>query len=95
MLTHANLMHNLAAMHRIDTDGVGGVCWLPPYHDMGLIGGILLAVYSGRRSVLMSPLAFIQRPVRWLRAMSKYRGRTSGGPNFAYELCVERIHPSE
>ncbi len=57
MLSHANIMHNLKSMHRIDTDGVGGVCWLPPYHDMGLIGGIFLAVYSGRRSVLMSPLS--------------------------------------
>lgn len=95
MLSHANIMHNLASMHRVDTDGVGGVCWLPPYHDMGLIGGILQAVYSGRRSVLMSPLAFIQRPARWLWAMSKYRGRTSGGPNFAFELCLQKIQPSE
>lgn len=95
MLSHANIMHNLASMHRVDTEGVGGVCWLPPYHDMGLIGGILLAVYSGRRSVLMSPLAFMQRPVRWLWAMSKYRGRTSGGPNFAFELCLQKISPSE
>ena len=95
MLSHANIMHNLASMHRVDTEGVGGVCWLPPYHDMGLIGGILLAVYSGRRSVLMSPLAFIQRPARWLWAMSKYRGRTSGGPNFAFELCIQKIQPGE
>lgn len=95
ILNHANIMHNLKSMHRVDTEGVGGVCWLPPYHDMGLIGGILQAAYSGRRSVLMSPLAFIQRPARWLRAMSHYRGRTSGGPNFAYELCVEKVSPEE
>jgi amino acid adenylation domain-containing protein len=95
MLSHANILHNLASMHRVDTEGVGGVCWLPPYHDMGLIGGILQAVYSGRRSVLMSPLAFIQRPARWLWAMSKYRGRTSGGPNFAFELCLQKIQPAE
>lgn len=95
ILNHANIMHNLKSMHRVDTEGVGGVCWLPPYHDMGLIGGILQAAYSGRQSVLMSPLAFIQRPARWLRAMSHYRGRTSGGPNFAYELCVEKVSPEE
>lgn len=93
MLTHANLMHNLAAMHRQDSDGVVGVCWLPPYHDMGFIGGVLLPVYSGRRNVLMSPISFIQRPMRWLQAISRYRGKTSGGPNFAYDLCVRKMRP--
>jgi len=95
LLTHANLRHSLAGMHREDIDDVVGVTWLPPYHDFGLIGGTLLPVYSGRRTVLMSPLSFVERPLRWLQAISRYRGTTSGGPNFAYELCVRKHRPNE
>ena len=95
MLTHGNLMHNLAALHRVDVDGAVAVCWLPPYHDMGLIGGIMLPVHSGRHVVLMSPLSFIQRPVRWLSAISRYRSRTTGAPNFGYELCIRKVRPKE
>ena len=65
--------------------------WLPSYHDMGLIGGILQPLYVGRPNVFMSPMSFLQRPLRWLRAITKYRGTTSGGPNFAYDLCVRKI----
>src|SRR5436305_171630 len=67
------------------------VLWLPPYHDMGLIGGILEPLYAGYPVTLMSPLAFLQQPVRWLRAVSRTRATTSGGPNFAYDLCVHKI----
>jgi len=95
VLTHGNLLHNLQQIHRLDSDNVTGVCWLPPYHDMGLIGGILLPVHSGRRNVLMSPLAFAQRPARWVEAISKYRAKTSGGPNFGYELCVRKTTEAE
>ena len=68
-----------------------GVSWLPAYHDMGLVGGILAPVFIGRPSVLMSPMAFLQRPIRWLRTISRYQANTSGGPNFAYQLCVDKI----
>ena len=69
--------------------------WLPSYHDMGLIGGILQPMYYGRPNVLMSPMSFLQRPLRWLQAITKYKGAVSGGPNFAYDLCVQRVTPEE
>ena len=70
------------------------VGWLPLYHDMGLIGNVLQPLYVGAPCVLMSPVAFLQRPVRWLEAISRYRATTSGGPNFAYELCVRKVAAS-
>ena len=93
MLTQNNLMHNSALINLAfeQTRSCTGVFWLPSFHDMGLIGGILQPVYEGRPNVLMSPMAFLQRPFRWLKAITDYRGTTSGGPNFAYDLCVEKI----
>ncbi|HUS39047.1 MAG TPA: aminotransferase class I/II-fold pyridoxal phosphate-dependent enzyme [Pirellulales bacterium] len=93
MLTHDNLMHNSALIcHAFEnTRSATGVFWLPSYHDMGLIGGILQPLYIGVPNVLMSPMAFLQKPFRWLKAITNYRGTTSGGPNFAYDLCVEKI----
>ena len=97
MLTHGNLLHNLKAIQRgfqIDpTDS--GAFWLPSYHDMGLIGGILEPMYIGLPSTLMSPVSFLQRPFRWLDAISKYKVTTSGAPNFAYDLCVDKITPEQ
>jgi acyl-CoA synthetase (AMP-forming)/AMP-acid ligase II len=95
MVSHANLMHNSSSIHRCfaDTSESRGVCWLPPYHDMGLIGGILQPLYVGAFTVLMSPVDFLQKPVRWLQAISHYRATTSGGPNFAYDLCISKIKP--
>jgi 8-amino-7-oxononanoate synthase len=92
MLAHANLLANSAIIHRVSghRDGDSGVFWLPPFHDMGLIGGILQPVYVGRSAALMAPATFLQRPLTWLEAMSRYRATTSGAPNFAYDLCVER-----
>ncbi len=95
ILTHANLMHNLAALHRLDRENAVGVTWLPPYHDMGLIGTVMLPVHSGRPLVMLSPLSFMQRPVRWLLAVTRYRGTTTGSPNFGYELCVRKVAPQE
>ncbi len=97
MLTHANLVHNsaLIAYAFEHTRSGSGVFWLPSYHDMGLIGGILQPMYVGRPNVLMSPMSFLQKPYRWLSAISRFRGTTSGGPNFAYDLCVERIPPEQ
>lgn len=96
-LTHANLMHNSALIshsfehRRSDT----GVFWLPSYHDMGLIGGILQPLYVGRPNILLSPMSFLQKPYRWLSAISRFGGTTSGGPNFAYDLCVRKITPEQ
>ncbi len=72
-----------------------GVIWLPPYHDMGLIGGILQPLYAGFPVTLMSPFAFLQRPFLWLKAISRKHATTSGGPNFAYDLCVRRINAEQ
>jgi acyl-CoA synthetase (AMP-forming)/AMP-acid ligase II len=69
--------------------------WLPLYHDMGLIGNVLQPLYVGGRSILMSPWSFLQRPGRWLSAITKYRATTSGGPNFAYALCVRKVKPEQ
>ncbi|PYQ61978.1 MAG: hypothetical protein DMF53_14145, partial [Acidobacteria bacterium] len=93
MLSHANLLHNLGLIQACfaQTGRERTVLWLPPYHDMGLIGGILEPLYAGYPVTLMSPLAFLQQPVRWLRAISRTRATTSGGPNFAYDLCVHKV----
>jgi acyl-CoA synthetase (AMP-forming)/AMP-acid ligase II/acyl carrier protein len=103
MVSHANLLANLERIRQ--SFGIGdleedvasstGVSWLPAYHDMGLIGGILTAMYMGGRTVLMSPTSFLQRPMRWLQAISDYNGIISGAPNFAYEYCVRRISAEE
>ena len=103
MVTHRNLLHNLAMIHRafglerLHADGVEpvSVWWLPAYHDMGLIGGILGAVRNRGRLVLMSPASFLKRPLGWLRAMSDHHATVSGGPNFAYSLCVSKTTPEE
>jgi len=93
MVTHRNLMRNEALIRAaMEHEGYsGGVSWLPPYHDMGLIGGLLQVVYHGTWCVLMSPTALLQDPSRWPRAISRYRAHTSGGPDFAYDLCVKRV----
>lgn len=97
MLSHANLVHNSALIsYAFEHTRSGlGVFWLPSYHDMGLIGGILQPMYVGRPNVLMSPMAFLQKPFRWLSAISRFGGTTSGGPNFAYDLCVRKITPQQ
>lgn len=97
MLTHANLMHNCGLItYGFEPDRAGvGLTWLPTYHDMGLVGGVLKPVFIGRPNVLMSPLSFLQKPIRWLRGISRYRVTISGGPNFAYELCNEKITDEE
>jgi 8-amino-7-oxononanoate synthase len=94
MLSHANLMHNTRAIYQAFGFGMGhevGVFWLPTYHDMGLVGGVLMQVFTGLPSVLMAPATFLQQPIAWLAAISKYRATISGGPNFAYDLCVRKI----
>jgi 8-amino-7-oxononanoate synthase len=97
VLNHANLVHNSALIaHSFEHTRSGkGVFWLPSYHDMGLIGGILQPLYIGRPNVLMSPMSFLQKPFRWLSAISRFGASTSGGPNFAYDLCVRKITPEQ
>lgn len=96
-LTHGNLMHNLELVRRAfgNSPGSAAVSWLPPYHDLGLIGGILQPLYTGFPMALMSPMSFLQRPFLWLRAVSRFGATMSGGPNFAYELCARKVTESE
>jgi amino acid adenylation domain-containing protein/non-ribosomal peptide synthase protein (TIGR01720 family) len=97
MLTHANLLHNASLVFHVyehrETDSY--VSWLPMFHDMGFMMGVLQPLFAGIRSVVMSPASFLQRPARWLEAISRYRASTSGAPNFAYELCARKISPEE
>ena len=72
-----------------------GLTWLPPYHDMGLIGGLLVSLSRGATTTILSPVHFLTKPIRWLRAISKFRASISGGPNFAYSLCVNRIDDAD
>ncbi|HEX7239344.1 MAG TPA: AMP-binding protein, partial [Longimicrobiaceae bacterium] len=97
MVSHGNLLHNFALIEEFCgyTPQTRSVIWLPPYHDMGLIGGILQPLFTGYWAALFSPVAFIQRPARWLEAVSRYRATSSGGPNFAYDLCVHAVRPEE
>ncbi len=97
VLTHANLLANIRAMAEIfDVDSSDTfVSWLPLYHDMGLIGAWLSSLYCAMPVVLMSPLAFLARPSRWLRAIHKHRGTISAGPNFAFEYCLAKIDDAE
>ncbi|WP_096600989.1 non-ribosomal peptide synthetase [Calothrix sp. NIES-2100] len=97
MLSHSNLLHNAAVTYKFMEHSPQSkfVSWLPVYHDMGLIGGILQPLYGGFPCILMSPAAFLQRPYRWLQAISRYQGTTSGAPNFAYELCIDKITPEQ
>jgi len=92
MVTHANLLHNERLIQHAfnQTDQSLILSWLPLYHDMGLIGGVLQPLFLGARCIMMSPFAFLQRPLRWLQAISQYRVTTSGGPDFAYDLCVRK-----
>ena len=93
VLTHANLLANVRAMGRATraTSADVFVSWLPLYHDMGLIGAWLGSLYHGFPLVVMSPLAFLSRPQRWLWALHRHRGTLAAAPNFAYELCLRKI----
>jgi acyl-CoA synthetase (AMP-forming)/AMP-acid ligase II len=95
MITHGNILDNSRQIqikyeHTRETVGMS---WMPNYHDLGLIGGIFQPLYGGFKIYIMSHMAFISRPLRWLEAIGKYSVNTTGGPNFAYELCVQRYTP--
>ncbi len=104
MVSHQNILMNLQMI----STGFGitpdqsdsslaetSVSWLPFFHDMGLIGGVLAPIYLGLQSIFLSPQSIVQRPLRWLQAISDYRAIVSGGPNFAYELCADRVAPDQ
>ncbi len=92
-ISHGNLLHNSAFIYKSFgvSSGTRALVWLPQYHDMGLIGGVIQPLYGGFPVVLMSPVHFMQQPIRWLMAISRLKCTASGGPNFAYDLCVEKI----
>jgi amino acid adenylation domain-containing protein len=97
MVSHANLLYNSADMDagwRHTRDSVL-VSWLPHFHDMGLIYGILQPLYGDFPAVLMPPVAFLQQPARWLQAITRHKGTHSAAPNFAYELCVRKVTPEQ
>ena len=98
MVSHGNLLQNAAHInHAFELTPDSGVCvsWLPVFHDMGLTNGIIGPMCIGRPCYLMPPQSVLQRPVRWLRAISRYKAAVSGGPNSAYELCARRITPEQ
>jgi acyl transferase domain-containing protein/acyl-CoA synthetase (AMP-forming)/AMP-acid ligase II/acyl carrier protein len=97
MVSHSNVLYNSAYIaHGFEhTAESRALSWLPHFHDMGLIDGIIQPLYSGFCGILMSPTAFLQQPFRWLNAISRYKVTHSGGPNFAYDLCVRKIGPEQ
>ncbi len=93
MISHNNLIANIKIIHdafAADEKSLG-VSWLPPYHDMGLIGHIISPIIIGAHSILMSPISFLKNPFFWLETINRYKAAISGGPNFAYEYCVKKI----
>ena len=97
VVTHANLLANLATIQRAfaTTSQDHAVVWLPPHHDMGLVGGLLTPLHGGFAVTLLTPQEFVQSPVRWLRAITQAGGTISGGPDFAYRMCVERVRDDQ
>ncbi|MDZ7743384.1 MAG: AMP-binding protein [Bacteroidota bacterium] len=97
MVSHKNIMRNseyIRQSFELSRNSVS-VSWLPSFHDMGLIDGVLQPVFTGFKGVLLPPVSFLQKPSRWLRAITKYRGTHCGGPNFAFDLCVEKAEEEE
>ncbi len=97
MVSHGNLARNCASIEAALRHGADSVAvsWLPHFHDMGLVYGIAVPAYLSFPCVLMAPAAFLQRPIRWLRAITRYRATHSGGPNFAYEICLRKTEPDD
>jgi acyl-CoA synthetase (AMP-forming)/AMP-acid ligase II/aryl carrier-like protein len=97
ILTHRNLMSNSEIIFRLfgHSGESRGMIWLPPYHDMGLVGGIIQPLYGGFPVTLMAPAEFLRRPLSWLQEISRIQATTSGGPDFAYDLCVRKTTEEE
>ncbi len=95
IITHSNVMDNEKCINeQITRDYKVGVSWLPLYHDMGLFGSVLQAMYVGGHCILLPPSSFLIKPYRWLKAISDYRANITGCPNFAFDLCVDAIDDS-
>ncbi len=97
MLTHYNLMYHCRYLKEAcgyDTDSVS-ITWMPYFHDYGLVEGMMVPLYNGHPCYVMSPFAFIKRPLNWLKNISTYKGTHSQAPNFAYDLCIRRIKPKQ
>jgi acyl-CoA synthetase (AMP-forming)/AMP-acid ligase II len=97
MVTNQNLVHNSKVIYRKfeHNENSEVVSWLPPFHDMGLVGGIIQPLFAGFTANIMSPMTFLRRPMRWLQAISRYSATSSGGPNFSYKLCVKHFNPKQ
>ncbi|HEV7242188.1 MAG TPA: fatty acyl-AMP ligase [Thermoanaerobaculia bacterium] len=97
MVSHGNLLHNLGYADYVEENDRTSIAvsWLPVIHDMGLIEGVLEPAYAGYPAYLMAPASFLQRPIRWLDAITRYGATNCGGPNFAYDLCVRKIAPAQ
>src|SRR5215217_7383190 len=97
MVTHGNVLHNSASIHQgfTHTPDSRALTWLPHFHDMGLIDGIIQPLYGGFPGILMSPVSFLQQPLRWLEAITRFEITHTGGPNFAYDLCVRRVNKEQ
>jgi amino acid adenylation domain-containing protein len=97
MVSHGNLLHNenMIKVAYSHSDQSTYVSWLPLFHDMGLIGNMIQCAYLGAHCVMMAPAAFLQKPYRWLQAITRYKAHSSGGPNFAYDLCSRMITPEQ
>ncbi len=97
MVSHGNVLYDEEIIEQgtQHTDKTVVVGWIPLFHDMGLIANVLQTVYVGAYCVMMSPIAFLQRPYRWLQAITDYKGTSCVGPNFAYDLCVQKITPEQ
>jgi acyl-CoA synthetase (AMP-forming)/AMP-acid ligase II len=97
MVTHRNILHNSELIRNCSelTQESVSVTWLPSFHDMGLIDGLIQPIYSGFLGILIPPAYFVQKPLRWLAAITRFKATHSGGPNFAYDLCVQKITPDQ
>lgn len=96
VVTHGSLGHNIGLIGEpfgMNATDVLGLSWLPPFHDLGLIGNLLAAVHDGVTEIIMTPQVFLSDPIGWLRAISHFRATSSAAPNFAYDLCVARATP--
>lgn len=96
-ITHANVLHNSESIRRDfrNTRDDVGVTWLPFHHDMGLIGHVLQPLYTGIHNYFLSPITFVAQPFRWLEAISKFGGTISGGPTFAFDICIKKLSPEQ
>ena len=95
MVSHENVLHNVAYLDHVFDHGADSVfvTWLPHFHDMGLVYGVIVPLFKGFPCYAMTPLSIVQQPIRWLRAISRYRGTHTVGPNFAYAHCIRKIKP--